>query len=128
MKYIIGGIIAFILFISGVIVGGKYYAKTEIKVIEKEVTKTEYKYKDLKADSKPVFDVDNFNRLLQCYDSPLQFEHRVEKNSLFVKAFDDCKEAEAKFGIGTKNNIRMYLTVGAIGVGVGILAYALIKD
>src|SRR4030042_1278224 len=113
---IIGSIIAIVLFSSGVLTGRYYFTKTDIKIIEKVVTETKYKYKNLKPENKPIFDQENFNRLLACYDSPLQFKTNTINNILNVKVYDDCKEATALYEIGTTGNYKIYLGIGAAGV------------
>lgn len=127
MKIITGAIIAIGLFISGLLVGRYVFYKTEIKVIKETVTKTEYKYKYLKSENKPVFDQENFNRLLYCYDSPLLFEDHTEGNTLHVKAYDECKEATVQYEIGSKGNYKIYLTVGVVGILTGIGLYHFLK-
>jgi hypothetical protein len=127
MKYIIGSVIAIILFISGVIVGGKYYAKTEIKIVKETEYKTIYKYKDLKPINNPIFDIDNFNRLLECYDSPLQFETHSVNRSVSVRAFDACKENMIDIEIGSKGDYKVYIGIGAVGVLTGIGLYHYLK-
>lgn len=103
MKYLTGAIIAIVLFISGLLTGRFYYAKTEIKVVEKEVTKTEYKYKYLKTESKPKFTEDNFTRLLYCYNTNLVLDTNTKDNTLYVKCYDECKEITGQYKISAKD-------------------------
>ena len=45
-------------------------------------------------------------------------------NYLFVTVMDDCKEASAKYQIGTAGNYKLYFTVGAVGlIAGGIITY-----
>jgi hypothetical protein len=117
---IIGAIIAIGLYAGGVITGKYYFAKTDIKIVEKEIIKTEWKYKELRQ---PVFDHDNFNKLLLCYNSELKFKEKTEKNYLHVTAFDECKEAEIRYEIGTKGNWKIYVSIGIGSALIGIIAY-----
>jgi len=127
MKYIIGAVIAIIIFIAGVIIGGKYYAKTEIVVKKEIVYETKWKYKELKKEASPIFDQENFDRLLNCYDSPLRFGYNIQNNEILVKAWDDCKEGEVKYEIGTSGNYKIYIAVGLVGIGSGLLLYHFLK-
>lgn len=119
---IIGPIIAIVLFTSGVLTGRYYFTKTDIKIIEKVVTKTEYKYKELKIENKPVFDIDNFNRLLYCYNSEFKTKDIVENNWLKINIADECKSIDLKYEIGTKSDFKLYLTIGATAGTIGILS------
>jgi hypothetical protein len=127
MKYIIGSAIAIVLFVSGILTGSKYYAKTEIKVIKEIQYETIYRYKELKPESHPIFDVDNFNRLLACYDSPLKSEYNVVGNKINVAVWDDCKNTELEFEVASKGDYKLYLTVGVVGVLTGIGLYHYLK-
>ncbi len=126
-KYIIGTIAALILFTAGLLTGKYYFAKTDIKIVKEIVTKTEYKYKDLKIENKPVFDVDNFNRLLYCYNSELKINKTVNDNWLNIHVADECKSIDLKYEIGTRGNYKIYFTIGIVGVGSGILLYHFLK-
>jgi hypothetical protein len=114
-----------IFFIAGLLIGKYKFATHEIKVITETVTETKYKTKIEYVNNTPVFDQSNFNRLLACYESPLKFKDKTENNYLFVTAFDDCKEATARYEIGTKGNLKFYLTLTGIGAaaGAGIVLY-----
>jgi hypothetical protein len=127
MKYIIGSVIAIVLFVSGIFTGGKYYAKTEIKVVKETVHDTVYKYKELKPEAHPIFDLDNFNRLLACYDSPLKSEYNVVGNKINVFVWDDCKNTNIEFEVASKGDYKLYLTVGVVGVLTGIGLYHYFK-
>jgi len=127
MKYIISTFLSILIFVSGVIIGGKHYSKTEIQIKEVIKYETKWKYKELKPESKPVFDQDNFNRLLQCYDSELDFGYRIDDNKLTVMSWDSCKTGKATFEIKSKIPIKTYLTIGIVGVGSGIIIYHLLK-
>jgi hypothetical protein len=117
----IGIIIA--IFLSGIFVGRFYFAKTEIKVVERLIYKTIYKEK-----IQPVFDQDNFNRLLACYNSELKFKDRTENNYLFVTALDDCKEATARYEIGQSGSWKIYAGVGLVGIlAGGYLSYKYLR-
>jgi hypothetical protein len=120
----IGLIIAMILFFSGLLVGRYKFYKTEIKVIKRVVTKTEWKYAELK---KPAFTEDNFNRLLFCVNSDLIAKENVKDNWLNITVADECKSIDLKYRIGTAGNMRLYFTVGiaglVVGAGTGIFLY-----
>lgn len=124
IKYItIGTLIAIILFVSGLFIGKHYFSKTEIKIEEKIVYKTEWKTK-----IEYVYTQDNFDALYKCYQSPIIFDERIENNYLSITAFDDCKEATARYKIGQKGNWKIYLTVAGIGAaGGGYLIYRILK-
>jgi hypothetical protein len=128
MKYfIISAIALIIVFLAGMKVGSIYFAKTEIKIVKETEYKTVYKYKDLKPINNPIFDIDNFNRLLECYDSPLQFEARTVESVLSVRAFDACKENTIQYEIGSKGNYKIYIGIGVVGVLTGIGLYHYFK-
>jgi hypothetical protein len=128
MKYSLWILIsAIIIFLSGMKVGSIYFAKTEIKVVKETVHETVYKYKDLKPEAHPIFDLDNFNRLLACYDSPLKSEYNVVGNKLNIYVWDLCKETNIEYEIGTSGNYKIYLTVGVVGVLTGIGLYHYLK-
>lgn len=120
-----------IFFIVGLLVGRYKFSTHEIKVVTKTVTKTVYKtkieYVKVPGEIKPVpvFDQENFNRLLNCYESPLKIKERIENNNLFITIGDNCKEISAKYEIGTKSNLKAYLTLTGIGAaaGAGIVLY-----
>lgn len=120
-----------IFFVVGLLIGRYKFSTHEIKIETKTVTKTEYKtkieYVKVPGEIKPVavFDQDNFNRLLNCYESPLKFKERTENNYLYVTSFDDCKTSTAKYEIGTKGNLKACLTLTGIGAaaGAGIVLY-----
>jgi hypothetical protein len=123
LKYIISGVvISIILFMSGLLVGRYKFYKTEIRVVEREVTKTEYKIKVEK-----IFDKSNFDNLLTCYESPITFKNSTDKNYLYVTAGDLCKDATVKYEIKSAGNMRLYFTVGiaglVVGAGTGIYLY-----
>lgn len=129
-----GIILTIAVFLSGLFIGKKYFATHEIKVITKTVTETKYKTKieyvknHDTGNHQPVFDQDNFNRLLACYESPLKFQDRTENNYLFVTAFDDCKEATARYEIGTSGNYKIYLAFGTAGIlAGGIITYTIMR-
>jgi len=111
-------LIIIFIFLSGLFVGRFYFSKTEIKVTERIVYKTEWKEK-----IQPIFDQDNFNRLLTCYNSELRFKDRTENNYLFVTAFDECKENTIKYEIGQRGDWKIYTGVGVAGILVGGYLY-----
>ncbi len=117
-KALIGIVAALVLFVSGILVGRYKFVKTEIKIIEKEVTKTEYKVKVEK-----VFDQTNFDNLLKCYDSPITFTNYTKDNYLFVKAEDLCKDAEVKYEIKSAGNYKFYIGLSAAGLITGAIVY-----
>ena len=132
IKNIIVGIIAvFIIFCIGVIVGYKYFSTTEIEVKEKKIYetkwKTEIKTKIVYKEKKPEFNQENFGIFYNCYISPIQFEDWTEKNYLNIKAFDDCKEAQARYEIGQKGNWKIYLGFGLGGFALGTGLYFIFK-
>lgn len=110
--------IIIVIFLSGLFIGRFYFAKTDIKVIDRVIYKTVYKDK-----IQPVFDQDNFNRLLTCYNSELQFKDKTIDNFLFVTAYDDCKENTIKYEIGTKGDWKIYAGVGVAGILTGGYLY-----
>jgi hypothetical protein len=124
-KYLITIIITSIFFLStGLLIGRYHYPKKEIRIIEKKVYETQWKTEIKYIDNKPVFDQDNFNRLFNCYNSELKFRELTADNYLFITVMDDCKEASAKYQIGTVGNYKLYLTVGAVGlIAGGIITY-----
>lgn len=128
-KAIITILISCLLFFTvGIFIGKYKFSTQEIKIVEKKVyetkwkTKIEYVKNPDTGKNQPIFDQNNFNRLLNCYDSPLNFKDRTEKNYLFVTAFDDCKEATARYKISQKGNWKIYFTFAGIGVVAGGVA------
>jgi hypothetical protein len=115
-KYIVGVIIAIILLISGILIGKYYFSKTDIKIVTKEVTKTEYKYKFLPTD---LNDVEKCKQAFDCSNSSINFKEKIVSNTLSVTAYDSCKEATAQYQIGTKGNWKIYVGVGAVGIAAG---------
>lgn len=132
-KFITIGLIAAItIFAGGLLIGKFYFSKTDIKVVDRLVYKTkwktEIKTKIVYKDKEPEFSQENFDIFYNCYTSPISFKDYTEKNYLFVTAYDDCKEAEARYEIGSSGNWKLYFSLGAItatGAGYGI--YRLIK-
>lgn len=126
MNHIITGIIlSIIIFLSGVFIGKNQFSTHEIKIQEKIVYSTEWKTK-IKVIKDPdtgrpapLFDQDNFNRLLSCYESPLKFQEKIRNNYLYITAYDNCKEAQAEYEIVTKGNWKIYLAMAGIGVAIG---------
>ena len=129
LKYIISGVvIACILFVSGLLVGRYNFAKPEIKVVEKIVTKTEWKTQIKYIDNQPLFDKENFDRLLGCYSSNLQLIDKTENDWLLITAKDDCKEVTGKYRIGQSGNMNLYIGIGIAGIITGgVIAYMLTK-
>lgn len=134
IKITIGIILSISCFITGVLIGKNNFSKNNIKIIEKKIeitkwkTKIEYVKNPDTGNQQPVFDQDNFNRLLTCYESPLKFQDRTENNYLFVTAFDDCKEATARYEIGTAGNYKIYLAFGTAGIlAGGIITYTIMR-
>jgi hypothetical protein len=122
MRYLIGVIIAVVLFTGGAICGKYYFSTQEIKIVDKVVYKTEYKTKYIHLKDEPEYNLDNFNDLLTCYNSPITFRDYTESDYLHVVAQDNCKSAEVKYKIGTKNNWTMYLAGAAALTAVTIMA------
>ena len=106
------------IFAAGLFIGRFYFSKTEIKIKERIVYTTVYTEK-----IPPIFDQNNFDKLLKCYNSDLQFKDRTESNYLFVTAFDSCKEATARYEIGTKGDWKIYTGVGVAGIITGGILY-----
>jgi len=120
---IIGAITAIVLLIGGVFIGKYYFSKTDIKVVDRIVYKTEYKTKIVKE-----YTTENFDQLWGCYQSPITFADRTEQSYLYVTAKDDCKEATARYQIGTKGNYKIYLGIaGAAAITGGILSYKYLR-
>jgi hypothetical protein len=113
MKYLIGIIIAIILFTGGVLCGKFYFSTQEIKIVDKVVYKTEYKTEYIHLKDDPEYNLDNFNDLLTCYNSPITFQDYTKSDYLHVIASDQCKQSEVKYKIGTKGNWTMYFAIGA---------------
>jgi hypothetical protein len=109
---------------TGFVAGRYKYPVTKIKVIEKIINKTEYKYK---IETIKNFDADNFAKLLYCYDSEIKFNDYTLGNVLIVEAYDNCKEARAEYEIGTSGDWKIYAGVAIAGIGLGIAGYALLK-
>jgi hypothetical protein len=126
MKNIIIGLIsAIIIFAGGLLIGKLYFSKTDIKVTERIVYKTQWKEKP--AADLP-FTQQNFNNLLFCAVSDINFKDRAESDYLFITAFDECKENTARYKIGTKGDWAVYLGVGVVAfAGGSYLAYKLLK-
>ena len=140
-KIIIGALIAIVL-LTGTFFTGLYFGKTyfpqKIKVKEVKVENTIWKdkYDQLQkkiasmpkqitpADKEKITD-NNLSDLIFCYNASLDFKDHVENNTLFVTAYTPCKEATAKYEIGTKGDYKIYLTVGVIGIlaGTGLTYY-----
>jgi hypothetical protein len=109
------------IFIVGLLVGKFYFAKTEIKVVDRIIYKTIYK--------EPIpteFNQQNFDLLNSWVNSPIQFKDRTEKNYLFITAYDANKSADARYEIGQKGNWRIYGTIaGVAALAGGITVYKL---
>jgi hypothetical protein len=124
MKNIYYGIlIAIILCVSSFLVGKFGFSTHEIEVKEKVVYKTIYK------ETTPTeFNQQNFDLLTSWVNSPIQFKDRTEKNYLFVTAFDDHKEATARYEIGTVGDWKLYgCLIGAGAIAGGYAIYKLTK-
>lgn len=113
------------IFAGGVLVGKHYFSKTDIKVIDKVVYKTVWKEKP--APDLP-FTQENFNNLLYCVNSDIIFKDKTDKNYLYVTAYDECKEATARYEIGSKGDWRFYVGFGIAGAAAGgYLVYKLLR-
>jgi hypothetical protein len=104
------------MFAAGIIIGKFYFSKTDIKIIDRIVYQTVWKEKP--AASLPFTQV-NFDNLLACTLSEINFKDHTEKNYLFVTAFDSCKENTARYEIGQKGNWKVYAIIGGLGVIAG---------
>jgi hypothetical protein len=103
MKYILWSLIsAVIIFLAGMKVGKSYFSKTDIKIVEKEVTKTEYKV----VIKEPSLTFEDLNQLNECYKSPLQFGFRQDGNMFTVYSWDKCKESSVKYEVKTGYNYK----------------------
>lgn len=119
IKLIITGLITGIIIFAGGIFTGKYkFSTQDIKVVEKKVYETKWKTKIKYVNKEPEFTKENFDISFNCMMSSLNFKDYTENNYLFITAFDDCKEATARYEIGTKNNWRVYLIWAGIGAAV----------
>jgi hypothetical protein len=113
-KYLTGAIIAILLFVGGVLTGKYYFAKTDIKVVDRTIYTTVYK------EATPTeFNQQNFDLLKLWVNSPIQFKDRTEKNYLFVTAFDLHKENTARYEIGTYGDWKVYAIIGGLGAIAG---------
>jgi hypothetical protein len=122
MKYIIDLFFAILLFVSGLIIGGKNFSTHEIQVVKEIEYKTVYKYEQLKPEN-VTFTLKDFNLCIDCVNSPIDFSYMQRDNILTVKAFDACKENERGFEIKTPAPVKMYLTIGIIGILSGFAIY-----
>lgn len=110
-----------ILLLCGVsFLAGRYTKPTDIKVIDKYIYSTIYK--DIPTEYTP----ENFDRLLFCAKSPIDFRDRTEKNYLFVTAFDACKENTARYEIGQNTDWIFYGELVLGGMALGGLTYLII--
>ena len=130
IKKIIGTFIAVMLvFIIGIITGKYYFSTTEIKVVEKKVYETKWKTK-IKTEylkEKPMFTEEDYDLFYRCTIAPIKFEDWTENNYLYVKAFDECKEAEARYEIGTKGDWKIYAGIGLGGFALGTSLYLILR-
>jgi hypothetical protein len=123
MKYIISAALAIILCTFSFLAGGKYYSKTDVQIIEKEVTKTEYKV----VIKEPSLTFEDLNQLNECYKSPLQFGFRQDGKIFTVYSWDKCKESSVKYEVKTGHNFKLYLTFGLVGLASGVLLYRVLR-
>jgi hypothetical protein len=123
MKYIIGAVLVVVLCLACFMAGGRYYSKTDIQIVEKEVTKTEYKV----VIKEPSLTFEDLNQLNECYKSPLQFGFRQDGNIFTVYSWDKCKESSVKYEVKTGHNFKLYLTFGLVGLASGIILYRCLR-
>jgi len=123
IRYMISAAMVFILCVVCFIAGGRYYSKTDIKIVEKEVTKTEYKV----VIKEPSLTFEDLNQLNECYKSPLQFGYRQDDNIFTVYAWDKCKESSVKYEVKTGHNFKLYLTFGLVGLASGLVLYHVLR-
>ena len=128
LKQILTGIvIAILLFIGGVLLGKYYFSSIEIKIVEKKVFETKWKTKIVYRDNKPVFNMENFNILNDCYTSPIEFEEHTKNDYLHVLAYDNCKQAEARYKIGQKGNWTYYIAFATGGFVLATGLYLILR-
>lgn len=112
MKYL--GIYCSILnLIIGVVIGANLF-EGEIK----EVKTVEYvtKWKVPKKDA-------TFKTAIGCLNSPLIINHNIDKSTIFVHAFDNCKENKKEITLKCSSTPEwnMYFSIGAVGILAGSL-------
>ena len=113
------------IFAAGALVGKYYFSKTDIKIVDRVVYTTVRKEKP--AANLPATQ-DNFDNLLACTLSEINFKDKTENNYLFVTAYDQCKENTARYEIGTKGNWKIYGAVaGLAAIAGGITVYKLTR-
>ncbi len=89
-----------------------YYWRNNPKLVVKEVKVYETKY--IKVPKTP-------KELEDCYKSKLNIQVATNNDKVLIRAYDDCKEADAVATITAKKDIMDYvLTIGA-GIVCGIL-------
>ena len=109
------------IFMAGALVGKCFFSTHNIEVNEKIIYKTIYKEK-----IQPVFDQDNFNRLLVCYNSELKFTDTTNNDWLTIHVEDACKSADAKYKIRTHGNWTVYGSIAILAaIAGGITVYQL---
>jgi hypothetical protein len=102
------------IFAAGLLVGKYFLSTHNIEVKEKIIYKTVYKEK-----IQPIFDQDNFNRLLTCYNSELKFTDTTNNDWLIIHVEDACKSADAKYKIGTYGNWTIYGGIAIVAAAAG---------
>jgi hypothetical protein len=139
LKYLIGIIIAIILLIGTYLIG-YHHGSSELKVTKVSTSETSWlrtelqhkaKQAAVELDKTPLeeitIDPEVYRYSVLCNNSSLAFSHYTKDNYLYVTAFDQCKSAEAKFKIATKNGWTMYAVVGLAGIAIGTTAVLLLR-
>ena len=119
LKQILAGIIiAILLVLSGICVE-RYYLAEEFEVIQESTEDTIWKDKYLKLKAKRVkqvseISVEDHNKLVDWFHSPILFLFDTEGNNLYVTAYDDAKSAKTTFKIKVRKTKRHIIQIGYI--------------
>ena len=104
LKQILAGIIiAILLVLSGICVE-RYYLAEEFEVIQESTEDTVWKDKYFKLKAKRVkqvseISVEDYNKFVDWFHSPILFLFNTEGDNLYVTAYDDAKSAKTTFKI-----------------------------
>ena len=78
-----------------------YWPNVEIKIVEATV-----------SDTKPIVVIDNCDTAIKCAKSKIGITAEVKKDTLYGKAFDDCKEVDFTFKLKAQSTLKHIIQIG----------------